>query len=460
MFNKLLIVKYLLVISPLLATIWGCGGGGSTGNNQRSGLFSAASSQGFTSQSSQSHSSGSSQTNGAKEEDLKSPYVWTKGQCLSFQLKLDDFLKSNEIKINDTANKRTILEQNTDYDSLRHCITSNIVTANGLSSLNKTHIDKTKSKITLVFIKLLPGEWDLPIVGEVKFINGLRFQYLGTDSNDNISILLLSKNLPNDIAQSLKINAPWDEKDEVIIGEGGKGSVFEITINGRKIVGKRNRKDKFGSYVNDEISNYENLTGLDGCGPYFGYVGGCLKNVFGGGDPSVILLLGSGKSLKALLPTQSKSDVEKWFLPLLGNLSALHAQSKFHSDIKPANMIIFEGKPYFIDFDNVRDRGAAIKFGSGATYPYYSLGDEFGVKADLKAIGFTFFEMRYFGGRDNFGDLFEQEDGEWFFKDDVDSQKIVDALNTKGSDKIDTVIIGLLTDRYESAAEAMGELGN
>ena len=398
-----------------------------------------------------------------KKTELADVIVWEEDD-FQFGLQYDGFAhKYPAIKAKtgvDPTGKKGLLEANTENFSFYDV--SRAITASELAKITAAHLTANSG---LVFTKFTPAIWTDPIPGEVRFINGLRFQYITTDSSDNYSMLVVSKNLQNAaFNKTLKIKVPDPSIFIVgkVLGEGGKGTVKELSYKSRKLAMKKMRENKFGNYVKEEIQSYEKIyekipqSNLI----YRGFLGDTGYNFgFGGDGKNIVMLLELGENMQGFLTRSSKKDIEESFKPMLSFMAEFHKQGFLHNDIKVDNFIVAANTPQIIDLDNMSQYGQ-IQRGDGFTSPYYTIGENFGIPSDLKALGFTLFAMRYYN--DNRPDYINKftppdADGLKYLDADLLPKDIIDLL-LPGADKIDRVIIKLLESKYANASDAQKEL--
>ena len=146
------------------------------------------------------------------------------------------------------------------------------------------------------------------------------------------------------------------------------------------------KKNQYSSESDKEIKAYEQLHvhGIEGIGPYLGQI----QNDY--------ILLEKGEPLDTFAVSH-KNLAEAFMKSLLKTVGEMHGRILYHNDIKIGNMIVVDNKPYIIDFGNQSSHTWTLKQGQGFSFPYYVIGEDTGIKADLRALGFVFFALKHFG---------------------------------------------------------------
>ena len=323
------------------------------------------------------------------------------------------------------------------------------ITAQKLESIPQGKI----TDISYVFLNMNKAGWKNPIPGEVKYINGIRYQFVGQHPGDDYGVIVAVDDF-NKIAQKnpfdfstyykTKIDRPWQDSDQKKLASGSYGKAYEVDFNNRKFVAKSNKRNNDTSR---EINAYELLNGIEGIGPYLGHV----ENQY--------VLLEKGEPLDTFAPTH-KNLAEPFMKSLLKTMSEMHDRTLYHNDIKIHNMIVVNNKPYIIDFGNQSNPSLiginltwVLGKGHGFSSPYYEEGDLTGKKADLRALGFVFFGLKHFG-EDAFKDSFyEPEKGVIILKAALKPEDI--AKRIENGDKVDKVIAKMLRKQFNNASQAL-----
>lgn len=413
---------------------------------------------------------GGQESKPAEEEFLLWPEYWfdrfklRKVSDISFT-EIDMIGGKPEIKKFDPKVSEELAKKIFSYKSphlIKDTWADHVVVASSLDLITKRHGEFLKSsEIGLAFVPIDPKDWNT-IPGEVKLINGLRFQFIErtpvpTESYSIVAFSLPKSDAVQNLMSNLMLPLPWQKSDEKPLGEGGMANVSEVEYQGRVIAAK-NYKNK--TTIKPEIDAYELLLGEPGVGPYLGWVGGHFAREFDGSHwtSGTALLLGLGEMLNDYLDSLPQDNyvktVEDLFAPLLSTVDRLHNKEIWHCDLKPLNMIMVNNKPHIIDFGNYQQgSGKQIDRWRGITAPYYRDKDDAG-PADLRALGLTFFAMKY---RKN-------TDAKWqkyFYKnrnlqENLDSNELAKALES--GDKSDQVIAKLISGKFVTANKALSFL--
>lgn len=344
-----------------------------------------------------------------------------------------------------------------------------VITTTALAKISPEDLNKDDKKAGIVFAKLSPADWKDPVPGEVKFINGLRYQLVTTDSRDNYSILFVSKNFNADFIDTLSIKIPENFNIGELLGKGGKGEVRAVNYKDRKLAIKQKATNEpnaavriaYGDYVNSEVQNYEKVLQRIPTAQlsYRGFLGDRIdrwnSKAYGN---DIKMLMDRGQNMQSYLKQGNQTSIESNFRPMLSFIAQFHDAGFLHNDIKEFNFIVINGKAQIIDLDNMDAKGK-IGPGSGQTSPYYTMGENFSIKADLKALGFAFFAMRYFNDtRLEYQNKFKiSPSGEKYLDGNLKPMDIIELLSLS-PDKIDTVIINLLGEKYDNAHAALRDL--
>lgn len=354
-------------------------------------------------------------------------------------------------------------------DKLRFSEFDPVITTTALAKISPQDLNKNDKKAGIVFTKLSPTDWKNPVPGEVKFINGLRYQFVTTDSKDNYSILFVSRNFDAEFLGTLSIKIPENFNIGELLGKGGKGEVRALNYKDRKLAIKQKATNEpsaavrilYGDYVNSEVQNYEKVLQRIPKAQlsYRGFLGDTIdrwnSKAYG---KDIKMLMDRGQSMQSYLKQGNQTSIESNFRPMLSFIAQFHDAGFLHNDIKESNFIVINGQAKIIDLDNMDAQGI-IGSGSGQTSPYYTMGENFGIKADLKALGFAFFAMRYFNDtRPEYQNNFKiSASGEKYLNGDLKPMDIIGLLSSH-ADKIDAVIINLLSQKYDNAHAALRDL--
>lgn len=387
--------------------------------------------------SSKSGSNSQQSDHGQADTEPPKPYLWADDDesILKFNLNMPSFFSSNNMP--DIAKAKEI------YKSISSVYLLDFLFISSDSIKSITHHYESflpDNREGIAFTKLTK-EWNNPIPGEVRLIDGLRFQFIRNDSP--YSIVAFSRPLQHEnIRKNIGIPLPWDESQEKPLGFGAKANIFQVEYSGRTFVVKVFKMQG----IANEVSAYEKLLGVDGVGPYLGWVGGRISY----SDLNALdirLMLGPGTPMKEYLNHQP-DKAQSFFSPLLSILNEMHNRHVWHSDIKTLNFIVINDRPHIIDFDNYIGHTWQLGHGHGFTSPYYEVGEMTGIKADIKAMGFSFFEMKY---RKN--DLWGAFKGD-FLKTDLDPKQLASQLEKTGN-HTDNVIAKMLKGEFKDANEAL-----
>lgn len=302
------------------------------------------------------------------------------------------------------------------------------------------------TKLSGVFLHMQTAKWVHPIPGEVKYVNDTRYQFVGQAPNDPYGVVIASDNFEqvytSGVSTNFKvsIDQPWSDSDQTKLGEGSYGYVWTIHYNGRTFVAKSNR---YSGNTFTEVDAYEKLHGVPGIGPYIGQIG------------QQFVLLQKGEPLALFIRKQPGSAAE-FIKSLLQTVGAMHAKHVFHNDIKVGNIIVVDNKPYLIDFGSFSTYSWRLERLHGFTRPYYAEGEETGVQADLRALGFVAFAITHFNDPAFTKDFIELDDGGFGLKAKLKPEAIANELANK--DQLDQLITKLLKKEFRDASEALASM--
>lgn len=379
-------------------------------------------------------------TEDEKTHNEKAFYEWSDSDKSSFLINSYDKI--------DVDNKKHLKEEHELLESIISPLSfysKKFLTASSLEKIPKDIV----SELTLVFLNMNKAKWQNPIVGEVKYVNDRRYQFIGQHAGDDYGIVIGTDKFENLYLENffgggniytLKLAKTWQEVDEKEIGHGSYGKVYEVKFNNRVFAAKQN-SDKSGN--DKEIIAYEKLSDIEGIGPYLGQI----QNNY--------ILLEKGEPLDVYAP--ANRDVVKTFIQgLLKTAGEIHRRGIYHNDLKVNNIIVVNGKPHIIDFGNYSETSWQLGRGHGFTSPYYAVGDFTGIKADLRALGFVFFGIKHFDNPIFAMSFWKPEKKIVILQEDLKIADIYPGL--KNGDNIDKVIAKLLMKEYKNAFEALAEI--
>lgn len=318
-------------------------------------------------------------------------------------------------------------------------VPSRIFTAPSLELIPHTQ----RENLVVVLLNIREG-WPNPIIGEVRYVKGRRYQFIGQPPQDEYGVIVGTDNFSAHVIHGssfgFNLPEPWSEDQKRFLRKGYDGTIYEITQNNRQFVLKKHHSS---TSLRKEITAYEMLHDVDGIGPYLGHI-------------SEALLLKKGEALENYAYWRPTFDV-RFMRKLLKTIGAMHERSIFHNDIKISNFVMSDGIPHLIDFGSFSATMGEKNDCIGFTYPYYFCGEEIGIHADLRALGLVLFAIKHFFNPRFVDSFHARQSREIILKSELAVYKIAELLLENG-DFIDGVIAGLILKRYRDAFHVLDVL--